>query len=192
VLWVTNEKLYYVGEQCEFAVEREQVTDIYSRDTNPEWLPEKCLFVHWRSDSEAETQALHFVALGESSISKARGAIDSLQKHLEAWRNRIENFPAAPPGLQSIAAPAFPEVTSTPAITSFLPSAVFAAALQFSLYAIAIGFAIRLSVVGIFYLAVVVFVCTVLDELPKARKQPAPPVQLSPRPSYETGSWMDA
>jgi hypothetical protein len=36
VLWLTKEKLFYIGEQCEFALERDQVTDVYSCDTIPE------------------------------------------------------------------------------------------------------------------------------------------------------------
>jgi len=190
VLWITNEKLYYIGELCEFAVERGQVTDIYTRDTNPEWLPEKCLFVQWAGESRMEV--LHFVSIGESSVLKARRAVDSLQVRLHSWRERRENFPAVPPGLESIAAPAFPEITSTPAITKFVPSPVFAAALQFSVYAVVIGFALRLNLIGVFYMGCVAFVCTVLDELPKARTQPPPPVELSRGPSHQTGSWMDA
>ena len=47
MVWLANEKLYYVGEQCEFALDREQVEEIYCRDVSPTWLTEKALYLKW-------------------------------------------------------------------------------------------------------------------------------------------------
>src|SRR6185503_9700289 len=110
VLWLTKEKLYYIGEQCEFALEREQVSEVYSRDTVPEWVAEKSLFIRWKAFPEGPKRTLHFVATGEVSVMQARRAIDELQERLQAWMQQSEDFPPASPALESVAAPVFPEI----------------------------------------------------------------------------------
>jgi len=190
VLWLTKEKLYFVGEQCEFAVGREQVNDVYSRDTTPEWLAEKSLFIRWKDYSEGPKRTLHFVATGEVSVLKARRAIDSLQQRLQAWMCQTEDFPPAASALESLATPAFPEITSAPALMKFNPRLVFKAATQLFFYAAIVGFAIRLSYTSIVYMAVVAFLLTVADELSRAFKGKQRATQVIPVPaSFETGTY---
>ena len=196
VLWLTKDKLYYIGEQTEFALHRDHVVEVFSRNTNPEWCSEKSLFVQWKNDSNANT--LHFVAIGENSVLKARRAIDALQKRFDVWMHQVEDFPSASPNLESIAAPAFPEINSTPAITSFRLAPVIAAGIQLSIYALAAGLLLRLSFFSIGYMAGVAFLCTVLDDLPKAFMRTdggtaeTVPSDSSSEPSpYQPGSWIE-
>lgn len=197
VLWLTADKLYYIGEQTEFALQRDQVTGVYSRNTNAEWFSEKSLFLQWQNDSEANTQTLHFVALGEKSVRKARRAIASLQKRVEAWMQGSENFPAASPEFESIAGPAFPRIGSRPAITSFRFAPIIAAGIHLSIYAAAAGFLLGLTLIGTCYAIGVIFLCAVLDELPKTfmpvyevASEPPPPIRTDERPTYQPGSWI--
>ena len=191
LLWLTNDKLYYAGELAEFALARDQVEKIYAEDANPEWLPEKNLFLQWQNESQPEKETLHFVAVGERSICRARRAIDSLQERLESWRNKPADFPSAQAGLESIAGPSFPEIASAPTITSFRWAAVLAAAIQLACYALVVGFALRLTALGMFYVAAAVFAGTLLDELPKTfRKKPVVVESFTPE-NYEPGSWAD-
>lgn len=132
VLWLTKQKLYYIGEQCEFALEREQVYEVYSCDTAPDWITEKSLYIRWRDFPEGPTKTLHFVATGEVSVTKARHAIDELQTRLQAWMQQSEEFPATGPALESIGFPVFPEITSTPALMKFNPAYTFKAAFNLS------------------------------------------------------------
>jgi Zn-dependent protease with chaperone function len=197
VLWLTKEKLYYAGEQCDFAVSRDQVNEFYSCDTNPEWFPEKSLYLRWKENPATGTQTLHFVDAGASSIGKARRAIDLLQNRFEGWMYQREDYPVASASLDSIGPPAFPEITSTPAIMKFKPDYVFKAAIQLALYGAVIGFAIRLDYPSIIYMYISGFIYTVVDELPKAFKrerirQTIPSPGGFAQGSYETGSWMDA
>ena len=170
VLWLTNEKLYYVGEQCEFALEREQVSEVYSSNTAPEWVAEKSLFIRWKDCPEGAEQTLHFVATGEVTVMKARRAIDDLQKRLQAWMQQSELFPSAPEALKSIGPPQFPEITSEPALMKFKPRLVMTAAIQLSFYAAVIAFAIRLSYTSIAYMAVAAFLLTFVDEFSRVIK----------------------
>ena len=170
VLWLTKEKLYYIGEQCEFALAREQVHEVYSCDTAPNWVTEKSLFIRWRDFPEGPTKTLHFVATGEVAVTKARRAIDELRTRLKAWMQQSEDFPAASPALESVGLPVFPEITSTPTPMKFKPSFAFKAAFNLSIFAAILAFAIRLSYTSIAYMALALFILTLVDELSKVIK----------------------
>ena len=195
VLWLTSDKLYYIGEQTEFVLQRNEVAEVYSRNTAAEWFSEKSLFLRWQNDSEGNTKTLHFVALGENSVWKARRAIASLQKRIDAWMHQAEDFPATSPELDAIAGPAFPKIASRPAITSFRLSPAIAAAIHMSIYAAAFGFLLGLRFFGTGYAIGVIFMCVVLDELPKTfmRVDCEEPETATPdreSPAYQPGSWM--
>jgi Zn-dependent protease with chaperone function len=198
VLWLANEKLYYIGEQCEFALDREQVNEVYSRDTTPEWLAEKSLFIRWQDYPEGAKKTLHFVATGEVSILKARRAIDSLQQRVQAWMYQSVSFLPASAALKSVGPPVFPEITSELALMRFKPGMVFKAALQLSVFAIVVAFAIRLSYMSILYMAMVAFLVTFVDELSRALRDKQRITQIIPKPAsfeggtYQTGSWKNA
>ena len=194
VLWLTKGKLYYIGEQCEFALEREQVSEVYSCDTAPEWVTEKSLFIRWKDSPQGPTKTLYFVATGEVTVTKARRAIDEMQTRLHAWMQQSEEFPAAPAALESIGLPVFPEITSTPALRKFNPAFAFKAAFNLSIYAAVIAFAIRLSYTSIFYMALALFLLTLIDELSRVIKGK----KIIPAPAsfdasaYQRGSWKNA
>lgn len=193
VLWLTKEKLYYIGEQCEFAIEREQVSDVYSCDTIPEWVGEKSLYIRWKDFPEGPTKTLHFVATGETTVTKARRAIDELQTRVQAWLQQSEVFPAASPGLESIGSPVFPEITSIPALMKFNPNVAFKAAFNLSTYAAVLAFAIRLSYLSIVYMAAALFILTFVDELSRVIKGKKRIIPIpTPEENYQRGSWKNA
>lgn len=197
VLWLTNEKIYYLGEQCQFALERKQVNEVYARDYAPEWLPEKSLFIRWRDYSDGPTKTLHFIAVGESTALKSRRAIDSLQQRVQAWMYQSVSFLPSPPALKWISTPVFPEITSQPALLKFNFAVALKAAVRLSIFAAIIAFAIQLSYLSIAYMAVAAFLLTFVDELSRVlRKQPV--TEVIPKPAsfetgtYQTGSWKNA
>lgn len=198
VLWLTKEKLYYIGEQCEFALEREQVSEVFSCDTAPEWVAEKSLYIRWKDYPEGVKKTLHFVATGEVTVSKARRAIDDLQKRVQAWMQQSVSFLPAPAAVKSIGTPEFPEITSEPALMRFKAGLVFKAAIQLSIYAAVIAFAIRLSYSSIAYMAFAAFLLTFVDELSRVVKGKHAPTQIFPVPAtfetgtYQAGSWKNA
>ena len=198
VLWLTKEKLFYIGEQCQFALERGEVNEVYSRDTDPQWHPEKSLFIRWKEYPEGPGQTLHFVATGEVSISKSRRAIELLQQRLQAWMYESVSFMPASRAAKSIPTPAFPEITSTLPPTRFDPGLAFKTAIQLGVYGAVVGFAIRLSYTSIAYMAAVAFLLALVDELPKAFKRELDVTQvIPPTPSfesgtYQSGSWKNA
>ena len=170
VLWLTKEKLYYIGEQCEFALAREQVHEVYSCDTAPHWVTEKSLFIRWKDFPEGPMKTLHFVATGEVAVTKARRAIDELETRLKAWLQQSEDFPAASPALDSVGLPVFPEITSTVTPVKFNPSFAFKAGFNLAFFAAILAFAIRLSYTSIVYMALALFILTLVDELSKVIK----------------------
>lgn len=193
VLWLTKEKLYYIGEQCEFALDRAQVRDVYSRDTIPEWVAEKSLFIQWQDSPDGPKQTLHFVATGEVTVTKARRAIDQLQTRIQAWMQQTEEFPAAAPALESIGLPVFPEITSSLALIKFNAGVAFKAALNLAIYAAVLAFAIRLSYTSIAYMALALFIIAFVDEFSRVVKWKKAVARIIPAPeTYQRGSWKNA
>lgn len=201
LVWVTREKLYYFGERIEFALERSQVTEVCAADADPEWLAEKNLYVTWRQNSHVANNVIHFVAVGQSSMFQGRRAIGSLHKQLEVWLSGREEFPPSPPSLSRIDEPVFPEITSSPTVTSFQAEAFAKASMRLAGFAAALGFAVQLSFWSIGYVAVVVTLCILIDELAKFFKRPYiarqtdlsdGPSGPSPAPTYQVGSWADS
>lgn len=195
VLWLTKDKLYYIGEQTEFSLARHQVSDVYIRNARPEWLSEKNLYLQWRNES-AEKKTLHFVAFGERSILAARRAIVTLRNRLEAWLNQTESLPPESSNLSTIAEPNFPEITSAPAENVFRPDLTLLNAITLSGYGVVIAFALGLPFFSIFYVLMVVILVMLIDEIPKVllRKQ-----FISPEPTPEQsnaecqpGSWAES
>ncbi len=170
VLWLTKEKLYYIGEQCEFALEREQVCEVYSCDTAPDWVTEKGLYIRWRDFPEGPTKTFHFVATGEVAVTKAKRAIDELQTRVQAWMQQREKFPPASPALELVGLPVFPEITSTLTRNTFNPAYAIKAAFNLAIYAAVLAFAIRLSYTSIVYMALALFILTLVDEFSKVIK----------------------
>ena len=181
LLWLTNEKLYYVGEQTEFALNRKQVRDVSVVDSDVEWLSDRNLYVSWQQASHSQNETLHFVAVGETSLLSARRKIDALHKNIESWLARAEQYPTATTNLASIAGPNFPAITSTPVTTTFRVRPVLRAGMMIGMLAMVVGFAIQLSFVGIAYMTIVAFLCALLDELPKLFRQQvsAPSLRLA-------------
>jgi hypothetical protein len=167
LLWLTSEKLYYVGEQTEFALDRKQVRDVCVVDSDTEWLSDRNLYVSWQQSSQSQNETIHFVAAGETSLLNARRKIDALHKDIDSWLAAAETYPTALTNLAVIAGPTFPPITSAPATTTFRVGSVLKAATTTA----ALGFAIRLSFFVIAYIATVAFLCALLDELPKLFKQ---------------------
>jgi Zn-dependent protease with chaperone function len=190
LLWVTREKLYYFGERVEFALNRNRITEVYAADPVPEWIAEKNLYVRWQNSREAN-DVLHFVAAGESSLLKGRRTIDHLQKQLEAWLNKPEEFPSAPTSLASVAEPSFPEITSSAPVTSFQLSTLLKGGTMVTGFALVLGYAIQLSFWSIGYMAGVVFLCTLADELPKFFGRPEATRQARLQ-TYRIGSWAES
>lgn len=192
VLWLTKEKLYYIGEQCEFALERAQVNEVFSCDTAPEWVTDKSLFVRWKDSPEGPMKTVHFIATGEANVTRARRAIDELQARVQAWMQRSEDFPAASPALDTIGLPVFPEITSTPARMKFDPAVAFKAGFNLAFYAGVLAFAIRLSYTSIVYMAFALFILTFVDEFSRVLKGKRVAQIIPTPPAYQQGSWKNA
>ena len=168
LLWLTEDRLYYFGEQTEFSLSRTDVQSVYIEDAAPEWLPEKNLFLTWQEGNEAAKQTLHFVAVGERSVLNGRRAIESLHRRLDEWRKQPHDLPATPAEFMTVAEPRFPEITSVPAVKTFRPGPFVKVAFKFAFYGVVIGFALGLSWLSIGYMGLAVFIGTLFDELPKA------------------------
>jgi len=198
ILWLTSEKLYYLGEGTQFALERSQIHDAYLENSRSEWLPDKNLYIRlFEKDCEAG-EAFHFQAVGARSVLQGRRELASLRDRLHAWMAQTEHFPAAPASLQSIVAPRFPAVTSQPASNRFSLSLVLKASMQIACMSAVVSFALRFSFSNACLAMGVVVFFVFFDELPKLlHRHPSstnsgPPTELQTTPTYGSGSWAES
>jgi hypothetical protein len=67
-----------------------------------------------------------------------------------------------------------------------------AAAVQLACYAALVGFALRLPILGMCFMAGVLFVGTFLDEVPKSFRKYKGAVDRFDPANYQRGSWADS
>ena len=166
VVWLSDEKLYYLGEETQFALERSWIQGVFLGDAHAEWLPEKALYIR-SNDREGEPgTTFHFLSLSRTLL-QGRRDMSSLRDRLNAWLAHTGDFPAAPPSLQRITAPRFAEVTSRVASNRFNLPVVLKASFQMLCMSTVASFALGLPFWGACYAAATVVFILFFDELPK-------------------------
>jgi hypothetical protein len=198
LLWLTADKLYYLGEETQFALERERIARVYWRNARPEWLSDRSLFIEWNdAENAGVTNILYFLRIGESSIVKERHELVSLHDRLNEWLKRSENFPEASLKLKSLPAPSFAEITSELLNDAFSLKLVIKAILLVSFVSAVLSFTFRLSFAGACYSIFVLSTIVLLDELPKILKRGFPPKPRGIAPAstdshYAKGVWAES
>lgn len=178
VLWLTADKLYYIGEETRFGLEREHIAKIYWHNSRAEWMADRSLVVEWHGNEGGEANnAVYFLRLGGGSVLQERRELESLHGRINDWLEMSQPFPEASPQLQSLTSPSFKAITSEPVTDKFNPRLLFKSALMLSGISALLSFAFGLSLAGACYSMAVLFFVMLLDELPKI---------LSPTPASKS------
>jgi STE24 endopeptidase len=172
VLWLTANKLNYIGEETRFSLERERISKVYWRYSRAEWLADRSLFIEWRDEQDINiTNTIYFVRIGGGSILQERRELLSLYARLNKWLEQSDGFPESSTELESLPSPAFSAITSEPASETFNTS-LFCKTTLFSIcVSAALSFAFRLSFAGACYSVILLFLVALLDEMPKILKR---------------------
>ena len=195
VLWLTADKLYYIGEETRFGLERGHIAKIYWHNSRAEWLADRSLVVEWRGNDGGANNAVYFLRLDGGSVLQERRELESLYGRMNDWLERSQPFPEASPQLQSLPSPSFKAITSEPVNDKFNPRLLFKSWLMLSGVSALLSFAFGLSLAGACYSMAVLFFVMLVDEFPKILS-PTPAsksVNMDPMPknasAYTHGAW---
>jgi Zn-dependent protease with chaperone function len=197
ILWLTKDKLYYLGEESQFAFERWQVQDVYQDKARAEWLADKSLYLRWYSPQREVSDTLHFLALGASSVLQGRRQLGSLHEQVRAWIEQNGSFPVAPESLPLLKARAVGAITSEPASNKFNLGLILKASMTITGLSAVLSFAFRLSYSGGLYATAVAILICFIDESPKLFHRPRPadvvgPAKPKAAPQYQPGAWAES
>ena len=190
VLWLSDEKLYYLGEETRFALERSRIQDVYLGDSRAEWLPEKNLYIRLFDREGEPGNTFHLLSLN-GTVREGRRELTSLRDRIHKWMAHTKDFPDAPTSLQEIAEPRFPEVTSQLASNKFNLPLVLKASFQILCMSGVASFAIGLTFWSACYAAATVVFIVFFDELPKLFRPSNPGPAVEPQ-NFQTAAWAES
>jgi Zn-dependent protease with chaperone function len=198
LLWLSEDKLVYVGEETTFALDRQRIIRIYARYTRPEWLASKAIFIEWSDESDRTvTSAIHFLRLDAGSVLSERRAIDSLNTKLQAWLKNSEALPRAEGKVQSLREPSFAAITSEAVADHLNFKLIIKSGLTISCMGAIVAFAFRLSFADACYSISLIWLVMLIDELAKVLKdKPAVTTACDPVAKevngYTQGAWAES
>jgi Zn-dependent protease with chaperone function len=191
LLWFVDERMFYLGEEAWFVLNRSQVADTRPGLVEPAFVPRNLLYVDWRDEALGSGSTFYLTAASARSILQSRRAIGALDERINAWIKGTEPGGTAEstPNLRS---PSFGEITSEPAKTRLDPMLIVKSTFVFLIIGSILSFALGVSFWSACYAIGVVIMLGVVDELPKLffgglmrreRQQPPP---------YQRGSWAES
>jgi Zn-dependent protease with chaperone function len=179
-LFLTDDRLCYVGEETRFALNRAQVVDVYLGAGPVDWIKRQTLYVRWR-DEERNAEGTFYLYSGEvRSLWQARRKVLELYKQVRSWVERETAFPVTSEPLNRLNAPAYGSVTSISPATLLSFGLFVNSLIMLSVFTSVLGVALSFSWAGIGYaLALTVSIC-LLDNLPRfLHRETANEVQAS-------------
>src|SRR5207245_729947 len=113
-LLAAGDRLCYAGEQTQFALRREQVTEIRLGRGGPGWGSTPTIYITWRDEARDVGSTFSLRPAASRSLRQLRRDVRALAKRLQSWRDEPSAPAALPPPLAALEAPSLGEVTSTP------------------------------------------------------------------------------
>jgi hypothetical protein len=112
-LFLTGDRLLYVGEKTRFALRREQINSLRLEWDIKRWWRVPTLYITWQ-DSERGTSGTFNVRRGDQLRTMRQMAQQTCELHevLTQWRARPATATELPPPLTELTSPAIGEVTS--------------------------------------------------------------------------------
>jgi len=111
-LMLIGDRLCYLGDRTRFALDRENIRDVYLGLAGPSRRIAQCVYLVWRDDEHALSGTFHLSASGRHGLWRLDPAAAKLAKRLRDWRQQA-NAPAdIPAPLRELAAPEFGAVAS--------------------------------------------------------------------------------
>ena len=191
LLWFANDRMFYLGEEAWFVLNRAQIVDTRSGLVEPAFVPRNLLYVDWRDEALGSGGTFYLTGASAKSILQSRREIGALDERINAWIKGTEAGGTAE-STPSLRSPSFGEITSEPAKTRFDPVLIMKSTFIFLIIGSVLSFALGVSFWSACYAITVVVMLGVVDELPKLffgglmrreREQPPP---------YKPGTWAES
>ncbi len=112
-LFFSGDKMYYWGEEAQFMLRRDQITDIRLGPGLPGFLKSNRVYVAWRDDERGGCGVFNLTSRGASSNSADNQSTIALSSRLLAWREpTISGSAGLPAPMSTLSSPAFRAVTA--------------------------------------------------------------------------------
>ena len=138
-LFLTRDRLIYVGEETRFALRRDQVAGIEWVAHMPHLWPDKIARVRWQDADEDRSGVFYLGRLTPTPFRRLFDKETELERRIRAWKEETVTA-GTPAQLTGLASPEIPAVTSQSLREMLSWSAILATILATAFVAMAIGF----------------------------------------------------
>jgi Zn-dependent protease with chaperone function len=122
-LFLTADRLCYVGEQARFALQRGQITAVRLGPGGPSWFRTRRVYITWRDEAHDTGGTFSLRAPGVRSRRQVQDPVQFLSERVSTWRTQEAAGKPPPESLAGLATPALgpvagtsPKVIATPAV----------------------------------------------------------------------------
>jgi Zn-dependent protease with chaperone function len=144
-LFLTGDRLVYVGEQARFALERGQITAVRLGPGGPSWFRTRRVYVTWRDEVRDTGGTFSLRAAGVRSPHQAREQVQLLYRRVSDWRAQTGAGKPPPESLAGLTTPALGPVAGTSPKALAVPQVLIGTLVVLEPLALAAALALGLS-----------------------------------------------
>lgn len=111
-VWLLQGRMVYLGDKIRFALKPEQVLNVRIGESAPGWWNSERVYIDWRDAEHGREGTFSLYPSEPSSAGKIKKEGTGLCEAVQRWRSRANEYPVAPPAVQSLESPVLGEVTS--------------------------------------------------------------------------------
>ena len=167
LLWFVDERMFYLGEEAWFVLNRSQIMDIRLGVVEPALLPRNCLYLDWQDEGLGSKGTFYLMAANAGTILQGRRQVFALDQRVNAWLKESQAARVGSESTPALRSPSFGEITSEGARNRFQPLLVIKGSLILSFIGGLVNFAFRVPFWSACYAIAIMIMLVVLDELPK-------------------------
>jgi Zn-dependent protease with chaperone function len=113
-IFFSSDRLFFCGEDAQFMLLRDQITDIQLGPSTPNYLASNRIYVAWRDDERGSCGVFNFGSRGGGSILGDQKRTIDLSARILAWRKSIgSSISILPTPLGTLTSPAIGAVTAS-------------------------------------------------------------------------------
>lgn len=111
-LFIDGNALCYVGEQTRFALDADDIREIKTDSSSPNWWKSERVFISWLDTATNATKTFNLHPCEATSLTDGSRKTRSLAQRLREWKSAPAQSGGRPAPLNSLAKPQIDEVTS--------------------------------------------------------------------------------
>lgn len=110
-LILSDDRLYYIGDQIRFALKRNQILSVRLGQGVPGWIAEPRTYVEWQAEPGALVQTWNLLPKDPCAAWGSKRQCIELKAELEHWKTHAEQYPEVG-SLPGLSAPEVGEITN--------------------------------------------------------------------------------